>query len=65
MLAQTYNLDCDLVYQKQWRSSNVNKESIYNFLVIILNSYFIGFSYILLYKYKYELYNPVVIFRTK
>ncbi|KAL0278174.1 UNVERIFIED_CONTAM: hypothetical protein PYX00_000069 [Menopon gallinae] len=38
LLAQTYNLDCDLVYQKQWRSSTVNKESIYNFLDKIKNT---------------------------
>lgn len=32
-LAHTYNLDCDLVYQRQWRTSNVSVQSIYDYLV--------------------------------
>lgn len=32
-LAQTYGLDTDLVYQRQWRKSAVNIASIQNYLV--------------------------------
>lgn len=32
-LAQSYNLDCDLVYQKQWRKSPVTVSSIHDYLV--------------------------------
>lgn len=34
-LAQTYGLDTDLVYQRQWRKSVVNIASIQNYLVCI------------------------------
>ncbi|XP_046403983.1 neuroblastoma-amplified sequence-like [Ischnura elegans] len=31
-LAQAYNLDCDLVYQRQWRNSNVTLATIHDYL---------------------------------
>ena len=34
-LAQTYGLDTDLVYQRQWRKSAVNIASIQNYLVCL------------------------------
>lgn len=34
-LAQTYGLDADLVYQRQWRKSAVNIASIQNYLVCL------------------------------
>ena len=33
VLAQTYDLDCDLVYQEQWRKASVSVESIQDYLV--------------------------------
>ena len=32
-LAETYNLDCDLVYQRQWRNTPVSVASIQDYLV--------------------------------
>lgn len=32
-LARTYGLDCDLVYQRQWRKSPVSVASIQDYLV--------------------------------
>nr|CAD7605992.1 unnamed protein product [Timema genevievae] len=32
-LARAYNLDCDQVYQRQWRNSEVSIDTIHNFLV--------------------------------
>ena len=34
-LAQTYGLDTDLVFQRQWRKSAVNSASIQNYLVCL------------------------------
>lgn len=34
-LAMAYNLDCDLVYQRQWHKSPVSVASINDYLVII------------------------------
>ena len=31
-LAQAYNLDCDLVYQRQWRKAEVSLASIQDYL---------------------------------
>ena len=33
VLAETYGLDSDLVYQKQWRKSRVSVASIHDYLV--------------------------------
>ena len=33
VLARTYKLDCDLVYQRQWRNSAVSVASIQDYLV--------------------------------
>jgi len=35
-LARKYNLDCDLVYQRQWRNTPVSVTSIQDYLVSIL-----------------------------
>jgi len=32
-LARKYNLDCDLVYQRQWRNNPVSVTSIQDYLV--------------------------------
>ncbi|ESO01326.1 hypothetical protein HELRODRAFT_174879 [Helobdella robusta] len=32
LLAQTYDLDCDLTYQKQWKRSTVTVDTIHNYL---------------------------------
>ena len=36
-LAKRYNLDTDLVYQKQWRSKPISKATITDYLVFIIN----------------------------
>ena len=36
MLAKCYGLDCDLVYQRQWRKTDVTVASIQDYLVSIL-----------------------------
>jgi len=33
-LARAYGLDCDLVYQRQWRSQKVSVATIHDYLVI-------------------------------
>jgi len=38
VLAQTYGLDSDLVYQKQWRKSRVSVASIHDYLVHVINN---------------------------
>jgi hypothetical protein len=35
-LARAYGLDCDLVYQRQWRSQKVSVASIHDYLVSTL-----------------------------
>ena len=35
MLAKAYGLDCDLVYQRQWRKTPVSVASIQDYLVNI------------------------------
>ena len=35
MLAKAYGLDCDLVYQRQWRKTPVSVSSIQDYLVSI------------------------------
>ena len=35
-LAMAYDLDCDLVYQRQWHKSPVSVASINDYLVIII-----------------------------
>lgn len=32
-LAKAYNLDCDLVYQQQWRNNKVSVATIHDYLV--------------------------------
>ena len=41
-LAKAYGLDCDLVYQRQWRKTPVSVASIQDYLVIktFITSYF-------------------------
>jgi len=34
-LARKYNLDCDLVYQRQWRNTPVSVTSIQDYLVSV------------------------------
>ena len=37
MLAKSYGLDCDLVYQQQWRKTEVTVASIQDYLVSLGN----------------------------
>lgn len=46
-LAQTYGLDSDLVYQRQWRKSAVNVASIQDYLVRLCSVIFFFFGFLI------------------
>ena len=44
-LAKSYNLDSDLVYQRQWRSKPITKNTISDYLVVLFFVFYLKASY--------------------